>query len=112
LGLKLIAKENGKHLFFRRVNQMFLIFRAEETIKQKRVIPPHSSTGSGHVAFAMSSDEIESWRNYFKSKTNEIESEVTWPIGGRSLYLRDQVKIALNLRHHKRGSLMSEPETT
>lgn len=53
------------------------------------VIPPHNTVGAGHFAFAVSRDELETWRVLLQERGIEIESEVCWERGGSSIYFRD-----------------------
>jgi catechol 2,3-dioxygenase-like lactoylglutathione lyase family enzyme len=53
------------------------------------IIPPHATRGPGHLAFAISSDALETWRTRLRECGIEIESEVQWERGGASLYFRD-----------------------
>jgi catechol 2,3-dioxygenase-like lactoylglutathione lyase family enzyme len=53
------------------------------------VIPPHNTAGAGHFAFAVSRDELESWRVLLQERGIEMESEVRWERGGSSIYFRD-----------------------
>ena len=53
------------------------------------VVPPHGGTGIQHLAFAITADSLERWRAHLVSTGIAIESEVRWPRGGTSLYLRD-----------------------
>ena len=53
------------------------------------VVPPHGGTGVQHLAFAITADSLDQWRAHLASAGIAIESEVRWPRGGTSLYLRD-----------------------
>lgn len=53
------------------------------------IIPPHETRGPGHLAFAISSDALATWRTRLRECGIEIESEVDWERGGTSLYFRD-----------------------
>ena len=53
------------------------------------VIPPHETGGAGHLAFAIPSDALDTWRTRLRESGIEIESEVQWERGGASLYFRD-----------------------
>jgi catechol 2,3-dioxygenase-like lactoylglutathione lyase family enzyme len=53
------------------------------------VVPPHGATGVQHFAFAIASETLEDWRAYLARSGITVESEVHWPRGGTSLYLRD-----------------------
>ena len=52
-------------------------------------IPPHDGAGPAHFAFAIGSGELDSWRRHFAAEDVEIESEVSWERGGKSIYFRD-----------------------
>jgi catechol 2,3-dioxygenase-like lactoylglutathione lyase family enzyme len=53
------------------------------------IIPPHGTRGPGHLAFAISSDALETWRTRLHDCGIKLESEVLWERGGASLYFRD-----------------------
>jgi catechol 2,3-dioxygenase-like lactoylglutathione lyase family enzyme len=91
LGLKALSKVEGRHIFFRCGGGVFLLFNPARTSQSEGPlpVPTHGGRGPGHVAFAMSADEIESWREQFHRNGVEIEAEITWPSGGQSLYFRD-----------------------
>jgi len=52
-------------------------------------IPGHDGKGRLHFAFAVSAEDIEPWRTHLDRHGVEIEGEVKWPQGARSLYFRD-----------------------
>lgn len=52
-------------------------------------IPPHGADGPSHFALAVDVATLPAWRARLAAHRVEIESEVTWPRGGVSLYLRD-----------------------
>lgn len=53
------------------------------------VVPPHGASGEQHLAFAIDAGALEEWRRHLAGSGIAIESEVTWPRGGSSLYVRD-----------------------
>ena len=53
------------------------------------VVPGHGATGVQHLAFAIAADDLDRWRRHLQALGLPVESEVTWPRGGTSLYLRD-----------------------
>lgn len=53
------------------------------------VVPPHGASGAQHLAFAIDASELDAWRTRLVASAVPIESEVTWPRGGTSLYVRD-----------------------
>jgi catechol 2,3-dioxygenase-like lactoylglutathione lyase family enzyme len=96
LGLDLFAKETGRHLFFKCDNQMFLVFNPAKTIEESDAVP-HGSHGPGHVAFAVPMSKLGEWKSHLKNEGVEIEKDVCWPAGGRSLYFRDPAGNCLEL---------------
>ena len=88
LGLNVFAKEAGRHLFYELGDQMLLLFNPARTIEESEVAP-HGARGPGHVAFAVPKSEMAEWKRHLKGKGVEIEKDVLWPNGGRSIYFRD-----------------------
>lgn len=97
LGLRLIGKEVGRHLFFRCGNDMLLIFNPDKTLAADNEVPTHGARGPVHVAFAVREDEIDDWREHLGAHGVPIEQEVTWPHGGHSIYFRDPAGNSLEL---------------
>ena len=52
-------------------------------------IPPHDGQGPAHFALSMERQELEAWRAELAARNISIEGEVTWPLGGISIYFRD-----------------------
>jgi catechol 2,3-dioxygenase-like lactoylglutathione lyase family enzyme len=88
LGLEPVGRVEGRHVFFRCGGRVFLVFDPAATIGGER-IPGHGATGPGHVAFAVTADELAGWRAHLAAQGVAIEQEVEWPGGGRSIYFRD-----------------------
>jgi catechol 2,3-dioxygenase-like lactoylglutathione lyase family enzyme len=93
LGLEKIARGGNRHVFFRCGPGVLLIFNPHETIhpyqEGQLPVPPHGATGQGHLCFRATSDEIDEWAARLTAAGVDIESEVEWPGGGRSIYFRD-----------------------
>jgi catechol 2,3-dioxygenase-like lactoylglutathione lyase family enzyme len=94
LGLAVVSREPGRHVFFRSGRSMFLVFNPEATATQTIFvggarIPPHGTHGPGHAAFRVHEAELPAWRERLCVAGVEIESEVSWPQGGHSIYFRD-----------------------
>src|SRR5262245_43534221 len=51
-------------------------------------IPPHDGNGPSHFAFAIPRGSDATWETHLRHAGITIESTVTWPRGGRSLYFR------------------------
>jgi len=97
LGLELDSKEEARYLFFKCGRSMLLIFNPQLTSRGGPV-PPHGAIGPGHVAFAVESDEdLAAWRSRLEERGVEIEAELDWPGGGRSIYFRDPAGNSLEL---------------
>jgi len=52
-------------------------------------IPPHDGSGPLHFAFAVDADQLPAWEARLAEQGVALESEVDWPRGGRSIYVRD-----------------------
>jgi catechol 2,3-dioxygenase-like lactoylglutathione lyase family enzyme len=89
LGLELHSRVEGRHVFFHCGNGMLLLFNPDKTRERTGVVPTHGAYGPGHVAFAIAEAEIPAWRELLRQHGIEIETEVSWPSGGHSLYFRD-----------------------
>lgn len=88
LGLDVLTRERGRHVFFRIGDSVLLVFRAEETLKCG-MLPPHGTRGPGHFALGIPTESVDQWREHLRSNNVEIEKEIEWPRGGKSLYFRD-----------------------
>lgn len=53
------------------------------------VVPPHGGEGAQHLAFAIAPAALGAWRAHLVAAGVALESEVAWPRGGTSLYVRD-----------------------
>ncbi len=89
LGLPVIGKEPGRHVFFQ-VGEasVLLAFLAEATLKGDQ-LPAHGATGPGHFALGIEDEAFDAWRKLLHGHGVSIEKEVEWPRGGKSLYFRD-----------------------
>jgi catechol-2,3-dioxygenase len=52
-------------------------------------IPAHDGAGPVHLAFAIPTGELGPWERHLAANGIAIESRITWPAGGVSLYFRD-----------------------
>ena len=93
LGLSKISRSGNRHVFFRCGPGVLLIFNPKETIKPPSPtalqVPPHGTSGAGHACFRVSGENLDAIATRLMSEGVAIESEVTWPQGGRSIYFRD-----------------------
>ena len=89
LGLPVIGKEPGRHVFFQAGEaSVLLAFLAAATLKGDP-LPPHGATGPGHFALGIEAEAFNAWRELLQGHGVTIEREVNWPRGGKSLYFRD-----------------------
>ena len=89
LGLEPHGEVPGRHVFLRCGGGMFLLFDPEATRVPSGDVPAHGARGPGHVAFAVSRDQLRAWEERFEANGVEVESILDWPNGGRSIYVRD-----------------------
>jgi catechol 2,3-dioxygenase-like lactoylglutathione lyase family enzyme len=89
LGLRAIAPPGGHAAAFRLGDGVLLIFEPETSRAPGRFVPSHGTTGDGHVAFGLEPGEMDVLRARLEALGVEIEREITWPLGGHSLYVRD-----------------------
>ena len=66
---------------------VLLVFDPSRTATPGRFVPEHGTTGGGHVAFKV--DDVDAAAQGLRNHAVEIEREITWPKGGRSVYFRD-----------------------
>jgi catechol 2,3-dioxygenase-like lactoylglutathione lyase family enzyme len=52
-------------------------------------IPPHDGDGRLHLTFAIGRDDLDPWERLLQRDQIPVESRVTWPRGGKSIYFRD-----------------------
>jgi catechol 2,3-dioxygenase-like lactoylglutathione lyase family enzyme len=92
LGLELISKMAGRHVFFRCGESLVLLFNAAATrvaLPGALPVPTHGASGQGHVCFRASSVEMDAWIVRLRGQGIAIEADFEWPNGGRSIYFRD-----------------------
>jgi len=72
---------------------VLLLFRRHGSAQPSRtpfgVIPQHDGLGVQHLAFAIRGEDLESWEAHLLAQDIAVESRITWPRGGTSLYFRD-----------------------
>ncbi|TNM66328.1 VOC family protein [Aliirhizobium smilacinae] len=93
LGLEKVLRAGNRHVFFRCGQGILLIFNSAETVKPPSSdtlpVPPHGTTGSGHVCFRMNGETIDRMAEKLNKADIVIESDFRWPNGARSIYFRD-----------------------
>jgi catechol 2,3-dioxygenase-like lactoylglutathione lyase family enzyme len=73
--------------------QVLLLFRKGGTTEPMSfpggVLPAHDGSGQSHLAFTIAAEDEEEWTRMLGEVDVAVESRVTWPRGGFSLYFRD-----------------------
>lgn len=73
--------------------QVLLLFQKDDSPEPVRtpggLIPANNGDGQLHLAFTIQAADEDSWRDWLENNGIAIESRVTWPPGGASLYFRD-----------------------
>jgi catechol 2,3-dioxygenase-like lactoylglutathione lyase family enzyme len=88
VGVREIERPNEHSLAFRLDDGgLLLVFDPEQSSAEGRFVPAHGTTGAGHMAFRVEALDEVSVR--LRERGIEIEREITWPRGGRSVYVRD-----------------------
>ncbi len=89
LGLEVIGREAGRHVFFRVGTAGVLLVFNPDTTSEGGTLPAHGARGSGHFALGIRAEDLAGWRARLADCGVVIEKEVRWPRGGQSLYFRD-----------------------
>jgi uncharacterized damage-inducible protein DinB/catechol 2,3-dioxygenase-like lactoylglutathione lyase family enzyme len=96
LGLPALPRMGDRGVAFRVTgDSVLIVFDASKTVAPHDSVPSHGATGEGHVAFTVS--DLDPWRARLRERGVPIEREVEWPLGGRSLYVRDPARNSVEL---------------
>lgn len=87
-GFELLLRMPGRMVALRCGHSALLLFDPATT-RGGGGVPPHGTTGAGHVAFVVEGDAMGDWRERLAAHDVVIEDEVAWPEGGTSIYFRD-----------------------
>lgn len=102
LGLQLLGRLENRHAFFRCGDGVLLLFNPEETEKPlgpdaRLPVPPHGARGPGHMCFRGTADDLVKMKAHLEARGVEVEAELEWPKGGRSIYFRDPAGNSLEM---------------
>jgi catechol 2,3-dioxygenase-like lactoylglutathione lyase family enzyme len=117
LGLEVFGREPERHVFFRCGGAMLLVFNPERTAHSPGEVggvpvPAHGAVGVGHVAFRVAEAELQEWRHHLKRAGLAIEADISWPRGGRSVYVRDPANNSVELASPAIWGLRDKPAAT
>lgn len=88
MGLPVISRVEGRHIFFRSGESVLLCFIAEATAKDKS-LPPHYGSGSLHLAFEVEAEDYDNAKAEYLGSGIEIIHEQTWRDDVKSFYFHD-----------------------
>lgn len=94
LGLPVVLRQPGRHVFFRVGSSILLIFDPEATAEgphadSRLPVPGHGATGPGHYCVSVAREWMDRWRCHLENSGVAIEADFLWPNGARSIYVRD-----------------------
>ena len=88
VGLKPIDPPDDNSAAFRLADgNVLLIFDPARTGDGGRFVPPHGTSGPGHLAFRV--PDLDEHARALSDRGVGIEREITWSESGRSIYFRD-----------------------
>lgn len=88
LGLPVISKVEGRHIFFRSGTNVLLCFIAEATKREKN-LPPHYATGKQHLAFEVNPEDYAAVKKEVKQQGITITHLQRWKEDFESFYFED-----------------------
>ncbi len=94
LGLELFLRDDRMSALGLPGNAVLLLFRAGGSTEPTPTddgdaIPPHDGGGRVHLCLAIPRNELDAWDEHLAAQGVPVESRITWPAGGTSLYVRD-----------------------
>ena len=94
LGLAVVTRQPGRHVFFRTGASILLVFDPAATARPpspgaRMPVPAHGGRGPGHFCFSVAAETLDAWRAHLEAAGVAIEADFRWPNGARSIYLRD-----------------------
>ncbi|PSR05972.1 MAG: glyoxalase [Bacteroidetes bacterium SW_10_40_5] len=88
LGMEVLTKVEGRHVFFQAGSSLLLCFIADAT-KNDPQLPAHYGYGKMHLAFEVSRGAYENTKQWIQKKGITIEHEQFWHEDFYSFYFRD-----------------------
>jgi catechol 2,3-dioxygenase-like lactoylglutathione lyase family enzyme len=88
LELPLISSAENRHVFFRAGSSVLLCFNPDMT-RRDQELPPHYASGKMHLAFEVSPEDYEQWKQKLTDRGIVITHEKTWREGLNSFYFED-----------------------
>ena len=76
---------------------VLLIFNPELASRPGRPAPSHGAKGVGHVAFSVEPGTLDGFAARLRERAVEVEREIEWKPGARSVYFRDPAHNSVEL---------------
>lgn len=94
LGLEVLGRQEGRHVFFAVGPSVLLIFNpvatdAPPAPDARFPVPRHGTKGQGHFCFSVAAEALDAMRAHLEAHDVDIEADFRWPGGARSIYVRD-----------------------
>lgn len=94
LGLAVLTRQEGRHVFFAVGKSVLLVFDPRATDHPPAPdaalpVPGHGARGAGHYCFSVAAEALDDWRAHLEAAGVAIEADFRWPNGARSIYVRD-----------------------
>lgn len=94
LGLPVVTRQPGRHVFFRTGASILLVFDPAATARPpapgaRLPVPAHGGHGPGHFCLSVAAEVLDAWRAHLEAAGVAIEADFRWPNGARSIYVRD-----------------------
>ncbi|MCB0825414.1 MAG: VOC family protein [Armatimonadetes bacterium] len=89
LGLEVISYDEARDIFLKLDDSVLIIFKASKTLIPDAGVPPHGTTGQGHIAFRASHEELDAWEKKLNATGIKIIQSITWKNGAKSIYFND-----------------------
>jgi catechol 2,3-dioxygenase-like lactoylglutathione lyase family enzyme len=95
IGLQFISEEKGRHVFLKVGKSMLLIFNPKNTmVKSNSIFPIHGAITPPsivHFALEIEKEDYENSKTMLNKNKIEIEKEIIWKKGTKSIYFRDPI---------------------
>jgi catechol-2,3-dioxygenase len=93
IGLEFVSEEKGRHVFLRAGKSMLLIFNPDNTKNgENSKFPAHGAITPPsciHLALEIEKKDYDSSKKLLTNMNIDIEKEMVWGIGSKSIYFRD-----------------------
>ncbi|MBX8636300.1 MAG: VOC family protein [Thermoplasmata archaeon] len=105
LGLRVHSRKEDRDVFLVAGRNMLLLFnprflKKEKELEGESAIPQIYETSRTHIAFEIDPPDYDAWKAHLAASKVDIEQEVRWDNGSRSMYFRDPDGNVIELIEH------------